>query len=162
MGEGRARVVIAAQLRAAIDAAISDFPQPRGALLTALHLVQAEHGYISHELADAVAEIFALRRGDVLEVVSFYNMLHDRPQPRHQVGVCTNLPCSLRGARTLLKQLEAHCGAKTGVPSADGRLVLQREECLGACAGAPVLRIDGTYHENLALESARHLLDGLD
>ena len=44
---------------------------------------------------------------EVMEVVSFYNMFYDRPQGRHHVHVCTNLPCSLRGARDLLRRLEA-------------------------------------------------------
>ncbi|MBW2267102.1 MAG: NADH-quinone oxidoreductase subunit NuoE [Deltaproteobacteria bacterium] len=154
--------MISPETRAAIDEAIARTPQPRGALLPALHLVQAEHGHISLELAAAVAEILGIRSGDVMEVVSFYDMFHARPQPRHHVSVCTNLPCSLRGARTLLAQLEAHCGVAAGEPTADGRLVLGREECLGACANAPVLRVDGTYHEKLDSEAARQLLDGLE
>ena len=154
--------MISSETRAAIEEAIARYPQSRGALLPALHLVQAEHGFVSLELAAAVAQIFDIRTGDVMEVVSFYNMFHARPQPRHHVNVCTNLPCSLRGARALLKQLEAHCGVAVGEPTADGRLVLGREECLGACAGAPVLRVDGTYHENLDNETARQLLDGLE
>jgi NADH-quinone oxidoreductase subunit E len=155
-------VVISSETRAAIDEAIARYPQPRGALLAALQLLQAEHGFISLELAGCVAEIFEIRSGDVMEVVSFYNMLHDRSQPRHHVGVCTNLPCSLRGARTLLSLLEAHCGVAVGVPTADGRLVLGREECLGACATAPVLLVDGDHHESLDIETARQLLDGLE
>ena len=70
-------MVISSEVRAAIDEAIERYPQPRGALLLALHLVQAEHGFISLELAGCVAEIFEIRSGDVMEVISFYNMLHD-------------------------------------------------------------------------------------
>ena len=97
-----------------------------------------------------------------MEVVSFYNMFYARPQPRHHVYVCTNLPCSLRGSRVLLKQLEAHVGARAGEPTADGRLVLGHEECLGACAYAPMLRVDGTYHEDLDEARAKEILDALE
>ena len=97
----------------------------------------------------------------MLEVVSFYNMFHDRPQGRHHVYVCTNLPCSLRGARTLLAQLEAHLGVKAGETTKDGRVTLGHEECLGACAYAPMLRVDDVYHENLDAEQALEILDGL-
>jgi NADH-quinone oxidoreductase subunit E len=58
--------------------------------------------------------------------------------------------------------MEAHCGVAVGVPSADGRLVLGREECLGACATAPVMLVDGAYHGSLDIETARQLLDGLE
>lgn len=154
--------MISDETRSAIDAAIARYPHPRGALLPALHLVQKEHGHVSRESADAVAEIFGIRPVEVLEVVSFYNMLYTQPQPRHHVYVCTNLPCSLRGSRTLLKQLEAHVGCKAGEPTPDGRLVLGHEECLGACAYAPMLRIDERYHEDLDLEQAKRILDELE
>jgi len=149
-------------LRARIEAEMRRYPQPRGALLPALHLAQAEHGHVSRELASALAELFGLRPVEVLEVVSFYNLFYDRPQGRHHVYVCTNLPCSLRGARSLLRGLEAHLGVRAGQTTPDGRITLGHEECLGACAYAPMMRIDETYHENLDLEEAKRILDELE
>ena len=67
---------------------------------------------MSPECAQELAEIFEIRPFEVMEVVSFYNMFYATPQPRHQVRVCTNLPCSLRGARELLHRLEAHLGVE--------------------------------------------------
>jgi NADH-quinone oxidoreductase E subunit len=155
-------MVISAATRARIDAEIARYPKRRGALLPALHLAQREHGWISPEVARELAEIFEIRPIDLLEVVSFYNMFHDRPQGRHHVHVCTNLPCSLRGARGLMRALEAHLGVEAGETTADGRITLGHEECLGACAWAPMMRVDDVYHENLDLETARRILDGLE
>jgi len=155
-------VVISPATRARIDAEIAKYPKPRGALLPALHLVHADHGHVSPETARELAEIFAIAPVDVLEVVSFYNMFFDRPQPRHHAYVCTNLPCALRGARSLLRQLEAHLGVHAGEPTRDGRVMLGHEECLGACGYAPMMRVDGVYHEDLDLESAKRILDSLE
>ena len=152
---------ISAETRARIDAEIAKYPQKRGGLLPALHLVQADHGWITPECAAELASLFEIRPVEVMEVVSFYNMFYDRPQGRHHVYVCTNLPCSLRGARQLLADLESHLGVKVGATTDDGRITLGHEECLGACAYAPMLRIDDVYHENLDAEQARTLLDGL-
>ena len=155
-------MVISPATRARIDAEIAKYPKPRGALLPALHLVHADHGHVSPETARELAEIFAIAPVDVLEVVSFYNMFFDRPQPRHHAYVCTNLPCSLRGARALLRRLEEHLGVHAGEPTPDGRLVLGHEECLGACGYAPMMRVDGDYHEDLDFERARRILDALE
>ncbi len=154
-------MVISAETRAKIETEIAKVPQKRGALLAALHLVQAELGHVSLETARELAELFELKPVDVQEVVTFYNMFYDRPQGRHHAYVCTNLPCSLRGARTLLKQLEAHLGVEAGETTADGRITLGHEECLGACAYAPMMRVDGVYHEDLDLAKAKQILDGL-
>jgi len=154
-------MVISAETRARIDREIAKYPRKRGALLPALHAVQAERGFITAEQSRELAEIFEIRPVEVMEVVSFYNMFHDRPQGRHHVYVCTNLPCSLRGARRLLAELEHHLGVKPGETTRDGRITLGHEECLGACAYAPMLRVDETYHENLDVDAAKRIVDGL-
>ena len=153
--------MIAGETRAAIEREIAKYPSKRGALLPALHLVQAERGFIAADQARELAEIFGIRPVEVMEVVSFYNMFYDRPQGRHHVYVCTNLPCSLRGARQLLGALESHLGVKPGETTKDGRVTLGHEECLGACAYAPMMRVDESYHENLDVPKAKQIVDGL-
>ena len=145
-----------------IDAEMAKYPRKRGALLAALHLAQAEEGWLSPGKVAALAERFEIAPLEVREVISFYNMFHDRPQGRHHVYVCTNLPCSLRGARRLLRELEAHLGIEAGETTPDGRISLGHEECLGACAWAPMLRVDDTYHEDLDAARAKQILDRLE
>jgi NADH dehydrogenase (ubiquinone) flavoprotein 2 len=60
-----------------------------------------------------------------------------------------------------LRQLESHLGVKVGEATPDGRIALGHEECLGACAYAPMLRVDDRYHEDLDAESAKRILDAL-
>ncbi len=155
-------MVISEATRAAIRARMEQYPDKRGALLPAMHLVQRDLGYLSAETQRELAELFGIHPIEVMEVVSFYNMFYDRPQGRHHVEVCTNLPCSLRGARDLLRGLESHLGIRAGETTADGRVTLGHEECLGACAFAPMLRVDDTYHEDLDLDRAVQILDALD
>ena len=134
----------------------------RGALLPALHLVQQERGFVDLEAAREVASLFDLAPVEVMEVLTFYNMFYTRPQGRHHVYVCTSLPCSLRGSRTLLRELGDHLGVRAGETTSDGRITLGREECLGSCGTAPVLRVDGRYCENLDLAAARSIVDELE
>lgn len=155
-------MVISEATRARIQKEMEKYPKRRGALLPALHHVQAELGHIARETAVELAELFGIHPAEVMEVVTFYNMFYDRPQGRHHVYVCTNLPCSLRGARSLLRGLEAHLGIHAGETTSDGRVTLGHEECLGACGYAPMMRVDGKYHENLDLESAKRVLDSLE
>lgn len=155
-------MVISESAREAIRAEMAKYPKPQGALLMALHLVQKETGHISAEVAKEVAALFEIHPIHVMEVVTFYNMFYDKPQGRHHVHVCTNLPCSLRGARDLLRGLEAHLGVEAGETTKDGRITLGHEECLGACGYAPMMRVDETYHEDLDLQKAKQIVDGLE
>lgn len=154
-------MVISEATREEIRKASAKYPQARGGLLPALHLVQKDHGFISGEIARELAELFEITAIEVMEVVSFYNMFYDKKQGRHHVYVCTNLPCSLRGSRDLLRGLERHLGVRSGETTEDGRVTLGHEECLGACAWAPMMRVDDAYHENLDLERAQQIVDQL-
>jgi NADH-quinone oxidoreductase subunit E len=154
-------MVISEEMRSKIDAAIAKYPQKRGALLPALHLVQEDHGHVSKEYAVELAEIFEIHPVEVMEVLTFYNMFFHSPQAKHHVYVCTNLPCSLRGARGLLRQLESHLGVTAPGETPDGRIFIGHEECLGACGYAPMMRVDGQYHEDLDVEKAKRILDSL-
>ncbi len=155
-------MVIEPAARARIDAEIAKSPAKRGALLPALHLVHEELGHVAPDPARALAEIFEIRPIEVMEVISFYNMFYASEQPRHHVHVCTNLPCSLRGARMLLAQLASHLSVDEHGNTADGRIHLGHEECLGACAYAPMMRVDDRYHEDLDVEQAKAVLDALE
>ena len=150
------------ETRKQIEALFKKYPVRRGALLPALYLVQAENGWVSPEQAREVAELFEVKPVEVWEVLSFYNMYYTEPQGRHHVYVCTNLSCSLLGARTLLKEIEAHLGIHPGQTTEDGRITLGHEECLGSCGTAPMMRVDGEYYENLDFETVKEILDGLE
>ncbi len=133
-------MVISGETRSKIDAAIAKYPQKRGALLPALHLVQQDHGHVSKECSLELAEIFEIRPVEVMEVLTFYNMFFDSPQAKHHVYVCTNLPCSLRGARGLLRQLESHVGVSAPGETSDGRIFLGHEERRRTVASSSVTR----------------------
>ena len=155
-------MVIDGALRERIEVEKSRFPEPRGGLLGALHLVQDELGCIPLEAARELAEIFDVFPVEVQELVRFYNLFYSEPRGRHSVNVCTSLSCALRGANGLLRQLELHLGVAAGETTPDGRIRLGREECLGACANAPMMRVGGVYHDDLDFAAARDVLDALE
>ena len=142
------------------------FPEDRqrSAVIGALHAVQHENdGYLTPELMDAVAEYLALPNIHVYEVATFYSMFQTKPVGRHNVAICTNVSCMLRGAEEIVEHVENKLDVKLGESTTDGRIYLKREEeCLAACCGAPMMMVDHDYHENLTKEQVDDILDGLD
>jgi NADH-quinone oxidoreductase subunit E len=142
------------------------FPEDRqrSAVIGALHAVQHENdGYLTPELMDAVAEYLELPNIQVYEVATFYSMFQTRPVGRHNVAICTNISCMLRGADEVVAHVENKLGIKLGESTEDGRIYLKKEEeCLAACCGAPMMMVDHKYHEDLTLEQVDDILDGLD
>jgi len=153
-------------VREEIDRWTARFPEDRqrSAVIGALHAVQHENnGYLTVELMNGVAEYLDLPPIQVYEVATFYSMFQTRPVGRHNVAICTNVSCMLRGADEIVAHVEEKLGIKVGESTEDGRIYLKREEeCLAACCGAPMMMVDHRYHENLSLEQVDEILDGLE
>jgi len=151
---------------AEIDKWLAKYPpdRKRSAVLAALREVQHENGgYLTDELLDAVAEYLQLPAIAVYEVATFYSMFELKPVGRHSISVCNNISCMLRGGDEILAHVEKKLGIKVGESTPDGKFYLKREEeCLAACAAAPMLQIDHVYYENLTPEKVDRILDSLE
>ncbi len=148
-----------------IDRWKARFPEgrQRSAVLSSLHAVQHENnGYLTAEHMNAVAEYLELPTIHVYEVATFYSMFQTQEVGRHEVSICTNISCMLRGADDIVAHVENKLAIKLGESTPDGRIFLKREEeCVAACCGAPVMMVDHKYHENLTNEQVDEILDGL-
>jgi NADH-quinone oxidoreductase subunit E len=129
-------------------------------VISALHAAQEQnHGYLTPELMDAIAEYLQLPPIQVYEVASFYSMFETHPCGRHHVSVCTNISCMLRGGEDITAYVEKKLGIRVGQSTPDGRIFLKREEeCLAACTGAPMMMVDHVYHEYLTPEKVDQIL----
>jgi len=158
--------LLSAQVKEEIEHWKARFPKgkERSAVISALRAVQHENdGYLTTELMNAVADYLGLPTIHVYEVATFYSMFQTKPVGRHNIAICTNVSCMLRGADDIIGHVEGKLGVRTGESTADGRIYLKREEeCLAACCGAPMMMVDHVYHENLTTDRVDEILDGLD
>ncbi len=158
--------VLSAHVRDEIERWTARFPegQHRSAVIGALHAAQHENdGYLTVEILNRVADYMDLPTIQVYEVATFYSMFQTQRVGRHNVAICTNVSCMLRGADDIVAQVEEKLGIKLGESTEDGRIYLKtEEECLAACCGAPMMMVDHKYHENLTPEMVDDILDGLE
>ena len=152
--------------RSTIDHWAAKFPpeNKRSALIQSLLAAQHQNGgWVSRDMIEAVADYLDLPPVWAYEVASFYSMIDQQPTGRHKVNICTNISCWLNGAEELVAHVEDKLGIKLGETTADDRITLVvEEECLAACCGAPMMVVDGHYHENLDTDKIDEILDGLD
>ena len=152
--------------RAHIEAWLARFPadRRRSAVIQSLIAAQAQNGgWLTDELIAAVAKYIGIPPVWAYEVATFYSMFELAPVGRHNVAICTNISCWLNGAEDIVRHCEGKLGIKLGQSTADGRIYLKvEEECLAACAGAPMMVVNGHYHEKLTTAKVDEILDGLE
>jgi len=147
--------------RTEIDAWIAKYPpeQKQSAVMGALSIVQeANGGYLTTELMDAVAEYLEMAPIAVYEVATFYSMYELKPVGKHKICVCTNVSCMLCGSDDIVAHLKQKLNIGFGETTTDKKFTLKEVECLGACGGAPMMQIGKTYYENLTSEKIDDIL----
>lgn len=118
------------------------YPVKRSALIPALHMAQAEAGYLPREVQNEVAGLFGIDINEVNAVVTFYDMFFEEPSGKHLVHVCKNVSCMLHGADGLLARLCQKLRVAPGETTADGEFTVIASECLAACDRAPMMLVD--------------------
>ncbi len=164
---GRKSDLLNETLRQEIDDWLARYPDDKreSAVLAALRAVQhhdPQH-HLSVEMMDAVADYIGMPEIAVYEVASFYSMYNLEPVGKHEISVCNNISCMLRGADEIVAHLEKRLGIKLGETTPDGKIFLKKEEeCLAGCCGAPMMQVDHVYHEHLTIEKVDEILDQLN
>jgi NADH-quinone oxidoreductase subunit E len=116
--------------------------QRQSAVMACLAIIQQQDGFVSAESEKLVADYLGMPPIAVHEVTTFYNMYNQQPPGRFKLNVCTNLPCQLRDGQLALEHLCRRLGVEEGGTTADGLFTVQKSECLGACADAPVMLVN--------------------
>lgn len=135
------------------------YPVKRSALIPALHMAQADAGYLSLEVQREVAELFDIDLNEVNGIVTFYDMFYDKPIGRHLIHVCKNVSCMLRGADGVLQSVCSKLQVTPGGTTADGTFTVIASECLAACDKAPMMLVDDKVIGNVRVEELDGILD---
>lgn len=157
--------LLSADVKAGIDKWVAKYPPDRksSAVMEALRLAQdANGGWLTTELIEAVAEYLDMPPIAAEEVATFYSMYEHKPVGRHKICICTNISCMLCDSDMVVNHLQNKLGIKFGEVTPDGKFSLKEVECLGACVNAPVIQIGNTYYENLTPQKLDEILASLD
>ena len=127
-----------------IDREIAKYPaeQKQSAVMAALAIAQEEHGWLSSDSIEFVANYLGMPPMAAYEVASFYNMYDLKPVGKYKLTVCTNLPCMLSGGVDAGEYLMRKLGIGFNETTPDGKFTLKEGECMGACGDAPVMLVN--------------------
>jgi NADH:ubiquinone oxidoreductase subunit E len=125
-----------------VDAVLDDAAGQRGMLIAVLQRVQERLGYLPEDAMKMIAERLSLSLNNVYGVASFYKHFHFKPRGKNIVKVCMGTACHVRGARSVLTEMEHQLGIKEGETTKDLAVTLETVGCVGCCALAPVVTIN--------------------
>jgi len=149
------------QARQQIERLVTRYPTKQAALLPVLHVAQDEFGHLPDDALELVAKTLDLPPAHVFGVITFYTMFHRARTGANHLMVCTNVSCMLRGGDEILHHVGRKLGIKPGETTPDGAFTLIEEECLAACANAPMMVCGSEYFLDLTPAKVDVILDDL-
>ncbi len=132
-----------------IDNIINNFRGQRWTLIPLLEEVQKSFGYIPPQAIPRIAEGLGLFPSQVQGVISFYALFYTEPRGRNIVRVCRGTACHVRGGKTILKLVRQQLGINDGETTPDYEYSLETVACIGCCALAPNMVVNGKIHGNM-------------
>jgi formate dehydrogenase subunit gamma len=138
--------VNAERVQSAVEAALARCANEPGPLLEILHAVQNSLGCVPAEAVPPIAERLNLSRAEVHGVISFYHHFRATPAAAVHVQLCRAEACQSMRARELEAHARATLGVELGETTRDGRVTLDAVYCLGNCACAPAIMVNGDLH----------------
>ena len=147
------------EMTSKIEDIISGYPANQRYALAAMQDMQHEFNYIPEEGLKKLAAYLGCPVAQLFSMSTFYKALSITPKGKHIVKICNGTACHLRGAVNLAKGLERELGIAPGQTGEDGEFSVEYVNCLGSCALAPVVVIDGVYHNKLKMEDLPGIIE---
>ena len=138
---------------------IGAYPADQRYALAAMQDMQHAFNYIPEEGLAALAEHLGCPEANLYSMATFYKALSLTPKGEHIVKICNGTACHLRGAMNLATELKRDLGIDPGETTEDGKFSVELVNCLGSCALAPVMVVDGTYHNKLRVEQVPGIIE---
>ena len=118
-------------------------------IMEVLQDIQAAYQYLPEEALCRVSETMGVPLIEVFRLANFYKAFSLKPRGRHLITVCMGTACHVRNSPRFLDEVRRRLSVEPGGTTQDGEFTLETVNCLGACALAPVVIMDGKYYEHM-------------
>jgi len=118
-------------------------------IMEVLQDIQAAYHYLPEEALCRVSETMGVPLIEVFRLANFYKAFSLKPRGRHLITVCMGTACHVRNSPRFLDEVRRRLSVEPGGTTLDGEFTLETVNCLGACALAPVVIMDGKYYEHM-------------
>lgn len=127
-------------------------------IIQILQDIEVEYNYLPKEVLEFISKKLQLPLSKIYSIATFFAAFSLNPRGRHLVTVCMGTACHVRGAPTVLQRIQDRLCINPGCTTKDNQFTLETVNCLGACALAPIVVVDGKYHGQTTIQKVDAIL----
>lgn len=133
----------------------------KSSMVPILHQIQDYYGYLPEMVIKALSGKTGVPLSEIYRVATFYSSFSLKPRGKHQIVMCSGTSCHVRGSGKIIKEVKGLLGIEPGEVTSDGEFSIETVNCLGCCAFAPVMVVDGHYYGHLNPAKAREIIKSM-
>lgn len=141
-----------------IHAICDKYTNEKTPLIMILSDIQKEFGYVPLEVQELVSKRTGISVAEIYGVVTFYSFFSLEPKGKYVIGVCLGTACYVKGAQQISDQFCEILGIQPGQTTKDGLFTLDSLRCIGACAAAPAVTINGRIYARVNVKDVADII----
>ena len=154
-----AKICIIGAFMKKIETILSRYKLRKDSIIQILQEVQEKYKYLPADVLKYISMRLKMPLSEIYSLATFYTAFSLEPRGNHLIMICMGTACHVRGAPDVLNRIEERLGISAGSTTEDRQFTLETVNCLGACALAPVVVIDGEYYGQTTVNKVDKLID---
>ena len=128
-------------------------------LMMILSAVQKKYGYIPLEVQQIISDRTGIPVAEIYGVVTFYSFFSLKPKGKYVIGICLGTACFVKNSQQVIDKFSTLLGIKAGETTKDGLFTIEAIRCIGACALAPAMSINGKVYPKVTPDQVGKIID---
>lgn len=128
-------------------------------ILSVLQDIQLRYNYLPKEILIQIAKKFNVPLSRIVSLATFYKAFSLKPKGKHIIQVCLGTACHIRGGGKIIESIHRLLGIQPGETTPDKLFTLETVNCLGACALAPLMVVDGKYYGRMRYTKVGEIIE---
>ena len=137
---------------------IEGYTGKQGDIIPLLQFFQRKYGYISESCVRQIARHLKISENHIYGVASFYSQFRFRRPGKNTVRVCMGTACHVQGGEQLSQEIAKQLKIQPGGITPDHEYEFEEVACLGCCAQAAVVEINGRIHGKMTTDQITRVL----
>ena len=142
-----------------VEAICDKFAQEPSPLMMILSAVQKEYGYIPLELQEVISAKTVIPVAEIYGVVTFYSFFSLKPKGKYVLGICLGTACYVKNSQQVIDKFSTLLGIGPGETSSDGLFTIEAVRCIGACALAPAMSVNGKVYPKVTPDMVTKIIE---
>ena len=128
-------------------------------LMMILSAVQKKYGYIPLEVQQIISDKTGIPVAEIYGVVTFYSFFSLKPKGKYVLGICLGTACFVKNSQQVVDKFSSLLGIQPGETTKDGLFTIEAIRCIGACALAPAMSINGKVYPKVTPDQVGKIIE---